>query len=77
MSCEGRFIKLDGGELEVTRVFAPVAKRNRAWATLAQHLDKARLARIAGTEPLSALPALADDIVAGRIRGRVVIDIAG
>ncbi|WP_299363925.1 MDR family oxidoreductase [uncultured Paracoccus sp.] len=62
--------------LGVDSVFAPLAKRNRAWATLAQHLDQAHLARIARTEPLSALPALADDIVAGRIRGRVVIDIA-
>jgi hypothetical protein len=28
-------------------------------------------------EPLSRVPVLAEDIVAGRIRGRVVIDVNG
>ncbi len=63
--------------LGVDSVMAPQAKRDRAWATLAAHLDKAHLDRIARVEPMSELPGLAADIVAGRIRGRVVIDIAG
>lgn len=63
--------------LGVDSVMAPQAKRDRAWATLAARLDKAHLARIARVEPMSALPDLAAEIVAGRIRGRVVIAIDG
>ncbi len=62
--------------LGIDSVMAPQAKRDRAWATLAAHLDKAHLASIARVEPMSKLPELAADIVAGRIRGRVVIDVA-
>lgn len=62
--------------LGVDSVMAPAAKRERAWKTLATHLDKAQLGRIARVEPMSALPALAEEIVAGRIRGRVVIDVS-
>lgn len=61
--------------LGVDSVMAPQVKRDRAWALLAERLDKADLARIARVEPMSALPALAAEIVAGRIRGRVVIDV--
>lgn len=59
----------------VDSVMAPLAKRERAWKTLADHLDKAHLQTIARVEPLSDLPKLAEEIVAGKIRGRVVIDV--
>ena len=59
----------------VDSVMAPLAKRERAWKTLAQHLDASNISTIARVEPMSALPALAQDIVAGNIRGRVVIDV--
>lgn len=59
----------------IDSVMAPPARRARAWATLAAHLDPADLSRIARVEPLSNLPQLAADIVAGRIQGRVVIDV--
>jgi acrylyl-CoA reductase (NADPH) len=62
--------------LGVDSVMAPQAKRERAWALLAAHLDPKHLDTIARTEPLSALPQLAQDIVAGKIRGRVVIDVS-
>lgn len=62
--------------LGIDSVMAPQARRDRAWALLAARLDKAHLASIARVEPLSALPTLAEDIVAGRIRGRVVIDVS-
>lgn len=61
--------------LGVDSVMAPQARRDRAWATLAAHLDKGRLGSIARVEPMSALPQLASEIVAGRIRGRVIIDV--
>lgn len=62
--------------LGIDSVMAPQYKRDRAWATLAAHLDKQHLASIARVEPMSDLPHLAADIVAGKIRGRVVIDVA-
>ncbi|MBB6470184.1 acrylyl-CoA reductase (NADPH) [Aminobacter lissarensis] len=60
----------------VDSVFAPQAKRERAWRTLAEHLDRAKLAAMTETHKMSELPDLAKRIVAGQIRGRVVIEIA-
>lgn len=62
--------------LGVDSVFAPMAKRQRAWRTLADHLDRAHLAALTTVEPMSKVPELADAIVAGQIRGRVVIDVS-
>ncbi len=61
--------------LGIDSVMAPHEKRMRAWQTLAKSLNPDHLAQMTRTEPMSALPALADDILAGRIRGRVVIDV--
>jgi putative YhdH/YhfP family quinone oxidoreductase len=61
--------------LGIDSVMAPHARRTRAWDTLAQSLDPAALASITTIEPLSRVPELADDILAGRTRGRVVIRI--
>ncbi|WP_283807516.1 hypothetical protein [Bradyrhizobium retamae] len=44
---------------------------------MADDLDKQHFGRIARTEPLSALPQLAADIVVGKIKGRIVIDVRG
>ncbi|MBC7314021.1 MAG: oxidoreductase, partial [Rhizobium sp.] len=60
----------------VDSVFAPMAKRQRAWQTLADHLDRAHLAALTTVEPMSKVPELADAIIAGQIRGRVVIDVS-
>jgi alcohol dehydrogenase/acrylyl-CoA reductase (NADPH) len=46
-----------------------------AWTRLERDLDAKQLAKITTVEPMSKLPQLADDILAGRIRGRVVIDV--
>ena len=59
----------------VDSVMAPHAKRARAWQTLAQSLDTDHLAQLTRPEPMSALPALAEDILAGKIRGRVVVNV--
>jgi acrylyl-CoA reductase (NADPH) len=61
--------------LGINSVTAPHAERDRAWAILAESLDRRRLAAMTTVEPLSRLPQLAEDIVAGKIRGRVVIDV--
>jgi acrylyl-CoA reductase (NADPH) len=61
--------------LGVDSVMAPAAKRERAWARLARDLDPAALAKITSVEPMSRLPDLAEQILAGQVRGRVVIDV--
>ncbi|WP_269932836.1 MDR family oxidoreductase [Aminobacter sp. HY435] len=59
----------------VDSVHAPMPKREKAWRTLAQHLDTAKLAAMTEVHPMRDLPELASRIVAGAIRGRVVIEI--
>ena len=61
--------------LGVDSVMAPKAKRERAWARLARDLDKAKLAEISRVEPMSKLPELANAILAGQVKGRVVIEV--
>ncbi|MCJ9673493.1 oxidoreductase, partial [Neorhizobium sp. SHOUNA12B] len=59
----------------VDSVIATREQRLSAWARLARDLDPAKLSEITTTEPMSNLPQLAEDIIAGKIRGRVVIDV--
>jgi alcohol dehydrogenase/acrylyl-CoA reductase (NADPH) len=59
----------------VDSVMAPIARRQSAWARLARDLDLQHLAKITTTEPMSKLPELAEAILAGKIQGRVVIDV--
>jgi acrylyl-CoA reductase (NADPH) len=62
--------------LGVDSVHAPHAKREKAWRTLAGHLDRKKLAAMTRVEPMANLPKLAEEIVAGAVRGRVVIEIS-
>ena len=59
----------------VNSVSQPAERRDLAWARLASDLDPALLESMTTVEPLERLPELAEDILAGRIRGRVVIDV--
>ncbi|AJE46161.1 MDR family oxidoreductase [Celeribacter indicus] len=61
--------------LGVDSVMAPQDKRAAAWDLLARHLDKGLLSEMYTVHPMSDLPDLARDILAGRIRGRVVVEI--
>jgi acrylyl-CoA reductase (NADPH) len=61
--------------LGIDSVYASHDRRDRAWSILAESLDRSNLADIGRVEPLSNLPQLAQDIVAGQIQGRVVIDV--
>lgn len=60
----------------VDSVMAPHARRERAWARLARDLDRDALRAISRIEPMSRLPELAGQIVAGQVRGRVVVDVS-
>ncbi|HXQ60165.1 MAG TPA: MDR family oxidoreductase [Acidimicrobiales bacterium] len=59
----------------VDSVSCPTDLRTEAWHRLGQDLPTDLLDSLTTVEPLSRVPALADDIVAGRTRGRVVIDV--
>jgi putative YhdH/YhfP family quinone oxidoreductase len=61
--------------LGVDSVMAPREKRQAAWRRLARDLSPSVLAAVSTVEPMSNLPALAEAILAGEIRGRVVIDV--
>ena len=57
-------------------VAAPLEQRLAAWRRLERDLDREKLRKMTTVQPMSRLPQLAEDIIAGRIRGRVVIDLA-
>ncbi len=61
----------------IDSVMASMDRRRRAWTALGELVDLDVLQKIYHVEPLGRLPQLADDIVAGKIKGRVVIDVNG
>lgn len=59
----------------VDSVMRPKADRIEAWSRLARDLDLTKLETMTSRAGLSDLPRLGGDIVAGKVRGRVVIDV--
>ncbi len=59
----------------IDSVMAPIERRQRAWDSLAELVDRDLLRQIYSVEPLSNVPTLAKDILAGKIKGRKVIDV--
>lgn len=59
----------------IDSVMRPLADRREAWSRLAQDLDLSKLDSMVVTAPLSEAPKLGVAIVAGEVRGRVVIDV--
>ncbi|MGD1012111.1 MAG: MDR family oxidoreductase [Acidimicrobiales bacterium] len=60
----------------VDSVRTPLELRTQAWARLADELPAELLGEMRSVEPLGRVPDLAEDIIAGRTRGRVVIDLS-
>lgn len=60
----------------IDSVMAPTARRRLAWQRLASDLDVAKLDSVTTTRPLADVQALAPEILAGRVRGRVVLEVA-
>jgi alcohol dehydrogenase/acrylyl-CoA reductase (NADPH) len=52
----------------------PTERRVEAWNRLARDLPAQQLEEMTTVEPMTRVPDLAEDIIAGRTRGRVVID---
>jgi acrylyl-CoA reductase (NADPH) len=61
--------------LGIDSVMCPREERITAWQRLARDFPLDKLDRITETVPLSASPELAPKILAGGIRGRIIIDV--
>lgn len=63
--------------LGVDSVQAPLARREAAWARLARDFPRELLPEYARTVPLAEASAQAEALLAGRVRGRIVVDVNG
>jgi acrylyl-CoA reductase (NADPH) len=59
----------------IDSVMCPTDRRERAWSRLARDLDLKKLGVITSQIPLDDVPLVAEEIVAGKVRGRVVVDL--
>lgn len=59
--------------LGVSSIHTAKPKRIEAWSRLARDIDATKLASLSRNEPLSRIHELSDDILGGRVRGRVVV----
>ena len=59
----------------VDSVMASQVKRREAWTRLTTDLDRAALATITRTIPLREVIDAAGELMAGRVRGRIVVDV--
>jgi putative YhdH/YhfP family quinone oxidoreductase len=66
-----RGVKLDG----INSVTCPMDRRRRAWQHLEKELDRAKLASMIVEIPLGEAIARAPDVIAGKHRGRIVVDV--
>lgn len=62
--------------LGIDSVMAPRELRNEAWQRIEKDLDREHLRAISTLMPFDALPNAAHDIVEGKVRGRLVIDMS-
>ena len=61
----------------IDSVMAPKARREEAWARLAEDLDLAKLDAITRTIDLEEAIDVASDIIEGKVRGRVIVKVGG
>jgi len=59
----------------IDSVMASMSKRQRAWDQLAQLFTSDELDIISSVKPMNELPKLADDLLTGKLKGRIVIDV--
>jgi acrylyl-CoA reductase (NADPH) len=66
-----RNVRLQG----VDSVMCPLPRRKQAWERLARDLPEETLASMTDVRPLADVPGLAEAILRGQVRGRVVVDV--
>jgi len=59
----------------IDSVMAPMPRREAAWAALAQHLDRNRLNAITQEIALGEAVDAGARVLAGQVRGRLVVDV--
>jgi acrylyl-CoA reductase (NADPH) len=59
----------------IDSVNAPASSRDAAWELLAEHLDLAMLEKMTNTIPLDQAAEVAQQVLAGTVRGRTVVDV--
>jgi acrylyl-CoA reductase (NADPH) len=59
----------------IDSVMAPKAARVEAWDRLARDLDRAKLRAMSETRPIRDVVALAPEVLAGKVRGRIVLEV--
>jgi acrylyl-CoA reductase (NADPH) len=62
--------------LGIDSVNCPSQRRRAAWARLARELPQDLLAMMTQVAPLRDVPALSQEIVESRVRGRIVVDVS-
>lgn len=60
--------------LGVSSIRTPRPERLEAWSRLARDIDFNKLAELSRTEPLSKIFELSEELLGGKVRGRIVID---
>ena len=59
----------------INSVSTPMPRREAAWARIAKDMDRTSLHALTTHVKLEDVPRVAEDIVRGKVRGRVVVDI--
>lgn len=59
----------------IDSVMAPLEPRERAWSRLARDLDAATLEAVASDISLADVVNVAGDVLAGKVKGRLVVDV--
>ncbi|KEO86838.1 NADPH:quinone dehydrogenase [Erythrobacter sp. JL475] len=59
----------------IDSVMADQKRRQRAWDDLARLVDPAHLADVFEVRPMSQIPELATELLDGKLRGRIVVDV--
>ena len=59
----------------IDSVIAPQPRRQRAWADLAKLIDTNELEKVFRVEVMSNIKTLADQLMAGTVTGRIVVDV--
>lgn len=60
----------------IDSVMAPMEKRRKAWQRLVSDLDFDKLDALCTEIPLEDIPAVAENIMAGKVRGRTIVKVS-
>jgi acrylyl-CoA reductase (NADPH) len=61
--------------LGVSSIRTPRATREEAWWRLSRDVDFVKLAELSHSEPLARVPEVAEELLAGKVRGRTVVKV--